>query len=223
MIKTVLMATIILLILVMIGGQSTVKYVYHSETSENLEFQAKSDTPEIALKNYWRASFLGNKGSLNEMSLPPEEFWWDGCELQKEVESTTELSTAELISDEDKFSHLRQSEKDRLNNSKQLQIDSIDFVGANISDGIRYSSEYIWASKVEWKRFRVVSKQVYNNEAFLKVEIADSYGNFTKSTKHGFGFKKVGEEWKLIDTFRADVLGFIDYNFKYGTEQSVCK
>jgi hypothetical protein len=222
MIKTVLVASIILLIMIAVGGQRTFKYVYHSETSENLEFQTKSDTPEIALKKYWQASFLGNKEALNEMSLLPEEYWWAGCEPLKTVESITKLSTEELTSGDDKFSHLSQSKADRLNNSKEPQIDDVDFSGANILNS-KFLSKYIWASKIEWKRFRVISKQGYKNEVLLNVEIADFYGSFTKSTKHGFGFKKVGEEWKLIDTFQSDTLGFIDYKFKYGTEQSVCK
>lgn len=198
--KTIKLVSRVFLIFSIVYFAGSCDKNFAQTTSLNKKIELSS--PEIALSEFWRAAYQGDEERLIEVSPFSEINVFDRCP-KEELPSPIEFVS---YGGEKQVSYNKDT--------------TLPFSSDDLTNNIKIFARYIYANKVNWNRFKVIDEKFYNDEALLKVGIADYRNNFSKGEQYAFAFKKERGEWKLIRATQLFQTELTYENIEYASPQS---
>jgi hypothetical protein len=180
------------------------------------------DSPEKVLRALWEFAYNGNEKKLNEISQQSGNDWLGTCSGPRKVIEDVPINERFVLDSENK-SLVELPEKSPVNFGDPPRKLEIGFNGENTSDSVRIHTQLIFASRIKWERIRISETRIFNDEALLVVEIANSYGDFSKSTSYWMAFKNVKGHWKVIGIASKGVFPDVDEQMGYGKFRPPCE
>jgi hypothetical protein len=169
-------------------------------------------SPEIALERFWMASLSGNENVVNDVSKRPSGDWWNVCDDE-----------GAIVGSDSEYELLPAGNVEHGESGKgRTEASDGRFSGENVPNDLRIFARYIYGSRVNLKRLKIISNQSYEDEALITFEVASYMGGAANSEKFAAGFIKVKNEWKIIGIIQTGVFDFVDDQINYGTNRSLC-
>ncbi len=177
-----------------------------------------SSSPKFVLESFWKNSFSGNAERVFQLSkLPPDDMLQDCIGKQSEDKK--------LDSDIPQLTNNRLEEIDKINTEMEPTSESdISFSSKSVDSSITNLARYIYTTKLDFSRVKIITERSFQNEAILEIQISDLNGKFNYSSQKMLFFNRDGNDWVIIASVnKGSDENLVWNNLRFATPRFSCK